>query len=471
MTLSPPAALIGCQEPRVASLPPFRSSAGEDAVDLAASVGLFLDPWQRFVLHHALGERDDTKWSAREVALIVPRQNGKGSILEARELYGLFLGGERLILHSAHEFKTAQEAFLRVRALIDGSDYLSKQVARVRTSHGEEGFELRNGARLRFVARSTGSGRGFSGDAIILDEAYNLSAKAMAALMPTMSARPNPQLWYTSSAGMEESEVLARIRERGSSGGGGRLAYFEWSADPKADLEDWDAWAEANPGLGVRIDVEAVEAEREAMDDESFARERLGIWADALHGQIIDSAAWSALTDRASQPKAPLAFAVDVVPSRQWASIAVAGRRADDRTHVEVVQNDKGTSWVAPRLAELVGKHRPCAVVLNPAGPAGSLIPELESLRVEVQKVGGTDLAQACGGFYDDAMNDRLRHLGYAKLNLAVDAARKRTTSNGAWIWDMRESGVDISQLVSVTLARHGLAVYGQKRPSGVMFL
>ena len=46
-----------------------------------------------------------------EVALIVSRQNGKGSILEALELAALFLDDfippRGLILHSAHEFKTA----------------------------------------------------------------------------------------------------------------------------------------------------------------------------------------------------------------------------------------------------------------------------------------------------------------------------------------------------------------------------
>jgi hypothetical protein len=56
-------------------------------------------------------ERADGKWAAFEVGLNVARQNGKGSILEARELAGLFLLGERLIIHSAHEFATSLEAF------------------------------------------------------------------------------------------------------------------------------------------------------------------------------------------------------------------------------------------------------------------------------------------------------------------------------------------------------------------------
>src|SRR2546423_15374516 len=86
---------------------------------------------------------------------------------------GLFLFGEKLILHSAHEFKTAQEAFRRVLGWIESKDHLRKRVKRIRTSHGEEGIELIDGARLRFVARATGSGRGCAGHCAVRGEAAN----------------------------------------------------------------------------------------------------------------------------------------------------------------------------------------------------------------------------------------------------------------------------------------------------------
>jgi phage terminase large subunit-like protein len=289
LTTSPSVALTGAQRPRVSSYPSFVSSAGQEACELAASAGLVLDDWQQHVLDVSLGERADGKWAAFEVGLVVGRQNGKGAILEARELAGLFLFGEKLILHSAHEFKTAAEAFRRVLSLVQNTPDLEKLVRQVRTSHGDEGIELKNGARLRFVARSTGSGRGFSGDVVILDEAYNLPAQAMGALLPTMAARPNPQVWYTSSAGTDDSEVLARVKDRGAAGSSPRLAYFEWSADPMAELDDEQAWAAANPGLGIRILPEFVEAERSALPEMEFARERLGIWADGRREGRIGS--------------------------------------------------------------------------------------------------------------------------------------------------------------------------------------
>ena len=89
--------------------------------------------WEAFVLAESLNRRGP-KFSAFEVGLLVSRQNGKGAILEARELAGLFLLDERLILHSAHEYKTAAEGFKRVLGLIEGSDMLRRRVKQVRTS-------------------------------------------------------------------------------------------------------------------------------------------------------------------------------------------------------------------------------------------------------------------------------------------------------------------------------------------------
>jgi hypothetical protein len=83
---SAPPDLVGEQRPRICHVPEYVSSAGEEAVDLAAMAGLYLDPWQQFELAHSLGERADGKWAAFEVGTVIPRQNGKDAMLEAREL-------------------------------------------------------------------------------------------------------------------------------------------------------------------------------------------------------------------------------------------------------------------------------------------------------------------------------------------------------------------------------------------------
>jgi hypothetical protein len=167
------------------------------------------------VLEHALGQQADGSWSAPEVALVVPRQCGKSLVLAVRELFGLFVLGERLIFHSAHEFTTSLESFRLLLELIDADDELSGQVKRVSNSHGDEGLELIDGRRIRFRTRTRGGGRGFSADCVVYDEAQMLAETSQAAMLPTLSARPNSQTIYSGTAVDQRSHEHGLVLARG----------------------------------------------------------------------------------------------------------------------------------------------------------------------------------------------------------------------------------------------------------------
>lgn len=451
MTISPPPVLLGSQTPRLLGVPPRVTSAGREAIDLAASAGLHLDPWQAFALDQALGERADGKWSAFEVGLVVPRQNGKGSVLEARELAGLFLFGERLIIHSAHEFKTAKEAFYRMRPLIENTPDLAKRVKQIRQSNEEVSIELMTGARLRYLARNNGGGRGFTGDCIILDEAYALQPGAMAALLPTMSAKSitgNPQIWYTSSAGMSTSTVLAGVRAR--CGESARLCYLEWSAPETAlsDMGNPEHWAQANPGLGIRIDPEFVQSELEAMRDVplEFARERLGIWDQDSQKSVIPSEHWVAIVgDDVAAGTERLTFGLAVTHDRSWSCLVVV----DPSGAIEVIDHQPGTAW-APRAAAERAMRWNATVAVS--GPALTLVPEIEALGAKVHEVGQGDYALGCGLFFDRACDHSIRIRRHSAMDRAVAGARKRSVGDG-YVWDRKSADGDVSALDAATVA------------------
>lgn len=447
--------LVGSQTPRILFKPDSISSAGREAIDLAASAGLFLDPWQQLALDVALGERDDGKWAAFEVALIVSRQNGKNSVLEARELAGLFLFDEQLILHSAHEFKTAKEAFTRICRLIQNNPALASRVKAYPRNPSEFGIDLHTGQRLRFIARSSTSGRGYSADVAIMDEAFKLNSEAMAALLPTLSSRPNPQVWYTSSAAMATSEQLHLVRKRALAGEDKRLAYMEWSAPEDCDPYEKSNWALANPALGYRMELDFIEAEAEALTVEAFRRERLSIPDEMLGEAIIPPGLWDACRDRGSKLDGKLTFAVDMRLDRSSASICVAGRRNDGLIHVEVIDNREGTSWIVPRLQELVKKWRPGQLLLDAGGPAGSILRDLQDLGIEPKLVGMREFAQACGAFYDAVLNNDVRHIGQPTLDVAVSGAVKRKVGD---LWTFNRAGdVDTSPVVASSIAFWGV--------------
>lgn len=462
----------GEQRPRLSHVPEYASSTGGEAIELCEMAGLFLDDWQKFVLTHALGEREDKKWAAFEVGLTVPRQNGKGGILEARELAGLFLLKEPLIIHSAHEFATSLEAFRRLEALIQNTPDLHRRVKPrgYKHSHGEEGIELRNGQRVLFKTRTKGGGRGFTCDCLIYDEDMILAEAAHGATLPTLSARPNPQVWYTGSAVdqtvHEHGVVKSRLRDRALRGNDPSLAYFEWSVegdDPDkvsdTDVSDVGAWSRANPALGIRISAEHVGRELRSMDSRRFAVERLNVgdWPDPEGEGVQLVPNWRELADPHSEVVGDLAFAFDVSPDRSSAAIGVAGYRADHLFHIEVVDHRPGTGWITDRLVGLVEKHGSAAVTCDEKGPAGALIRPLANRGVKVESTNAGEYAQACGHFFDacgveGGDEPELRHLGTTELAKALRGARQRPLGD-AWAWSRKSSSVDITPLVACTLA------------------
>lgn len=467
----------GVQRPRIAHVPEFASGAGREAVELAAAAGLLLDPWQAYVLEQSLGEAPDGTWAATEVGLVVPRQNGKDAVLEARELAALFLFDEMLVVHSAHHFKTAKEHFLRLLGLIEGCPDLMRQVSRVHRSHGEEGITLKSGARMLFFTRTKGGGRGLSAPLLIFNEAMMLPEMALGALLPTQATFPNRQRWFAGSAVdqfvHEDGVVLARVRERGIAGEDPRLAYFEWSVDAESPdaldrraVIDRGEWRAANPGFGIRIPEAAIEDELSSLDRRTFAVERLGVgdWppTSAEAESAFDLTVWDALTDAGFSSAGLMpALAYDVSPDRSWSSVAAAFRGADGRLHAEVVEHRKGTDWVAGRVAELRERHEPLVVMCAGSSPAESLVFQCNEAGVDVEVVSVPDHAKACGHLADLVATRGVAHRGSDELRSAVAGAKAKPLGD-QWLWSRRLSGkVVISPLVAVTLALWGQATLG----------
>lgn len=477
-TLSAPL-LLGSQAPRVESVPPWVTSVGDDAIELATMTGQTLDPWQQNVLRGALGQTASGRFSAPEVGIVVPRQNGKTVIIEVAILSAIYLQNLQIV-YTAHLMSTSRRTRMRIQELIESTPDLDREVKQIRVSNEEQSIELKSGARVDFVARSASSARGWSGDMVFLDEAFAVAEDHMGALMPIMFARPNWQLWYASSAGKPASHVLRRVRQRGIDGDPG-LAYYEWSIDedaykrnPEAVASDPVSWAQANPSFGIRITPETLRLAQRSMDEIEFAREVLGIWDDPSGAPLIDPIAWARLLDPSSQIEGSMVFALDVSPGLVSGAIAVAGYRGDELVHIEITGRDgqldhrAGTDWIVPRVVELQEQWAPAAWVLDPAGPAGALITELTEAGIEVEVVNVRELAQACGAMLKAATSppatSTVRHLGQLSLDEAVRAAKKRDVGDGGWAFGRRITELDISPLVAATLAVHGLSVHGGAR-------
>lgn len=439
-----------------------------EAAELAESAGLHLDPEQLVMLEAFLAAPDQGK-PVFETAVICSRQQGKTWALMAAVLYDLFIAGDRLVVWTAHEFPTARESFNDFLGLIESCSWLSAEVKRVDRTRGEEGFQLKNGAQLRFRARTKAGGRGIAGDKVILDEAFALQDTHMGALIPIMTTRPYGQVRYASSAGLLHSAVLRGLRDRGRPGGDPSLAYAEWAAAEKCSDEacdhdrgrpgcvcdDPEFWRQANPGIARRRSdwADYIANERRALPVGEFTRERMGWWQDPVAGAAdMDMAAWLGRADAKAAPVDPVRVAVDCAPAGTSAAIVVCGADARDVSDpaavLEVVRHERRNRWVVSTLVSMREELGEFSPILDPAGSAGALIPDLEAAGFELDLLSGRESAQACAAFTTGVTEGRLWHRDEQALNAAVAGVRLRPVGD-AFKFSRRDSTVDICTAVA----------------------
>jgi hypothetical protein len=367
------------------------------------------------------------KSAAYETALVVCRQNLKTATFEMAALSWLFLFDEPLVVWSAHEFATSQATLAHMELLILNSDMLRSKTARIIHANGSECIETVWGAKMIFKTRTKTGGRGLSANKVVLDEAFALHSGHMGALLPTMSAKPDPQVLYGSSACLKDSDILHELVERGRPGtdrdwstteplhqvvrGPLATAYLEWCAPPpeiacadgvkcahekpKYDRDDVQIggsvgcgcddpamWELANPSVGIVrpdggvITLDYIRAERKALPIDEFPRERMG-WHDDVEGGStpMPMTKWYDCADKTSAPHAgsPLAIAFAVELDGSAAAVGLAGWRADGLPHGELVEYLPGTDWLLEFLLGVAGRQNPCCTVMDPMGPSGAL--------------------------------------------------------------------------------------------------
>jgi hypothetical protein len=451
--------------PRIRRVEPYERTRGDEAIDVAERLGVELDDHQKQVLLDGCAVDDSGKWLHFEVGECEPRQNGKGVVQEIREITGAFVWAEPLIVHSAHEFFTSAEHFFRIRNLLEDSEF-ERDIKSIRSGHGEEGFILKNGSRIRFRTRTKSGGRGFSCDTLTLDEAMILPEMMVGALIPTLRARPNPQIWYGGSAVdqavHEHGVVFARLRERAREEKTKSVCYFEWGLDfddpddvPEEILHSPEAWAQSNPALNIRIWPHHVLKEIESLDSRTFAVEILGVgsWprTDGSRLSPVKPEEWAGLLDELSVLQDPICLAFDISPERRC-SIAAAGYNAEGFWHVEIVAQYGGTGKLVEKLVQLTEEHDVTEVVCDGYGPSASMVKQLIEADVDVRLMTTAEHGQACGRIVDAVVQRTLRHLGDKSMTDAIKGAATRPLGD-SWAWSRRNSSVDISPLVATTLA------------------
>lgn len=460
------------------------TTAWPRVADKCAEMGVTFDAWQNGIGSIAFGKRKDGKFAATVggVVLSIPRQVGKTFFVGMVVIAICLLYPNTLVLWTAHHNKTTTKTFQTMQGYVRRkkvAPFLKPNRSQgIRTSNGEQEVEFRNGSKIMFGAREFGFGRGFDKvDVEVFDEAQKLSEGALEDMVPAtnqatleggallffMGTPPRPD---------DKGEEFANRRSKAISGKSDNMAYVEFSADNGADPDDRKQWSKANPSFPSRTPIESMERMREQLtDDDSFAREALGIWDAVGSARVIDEKSWNDVADPASMAIERLTLAIDVPPDRSIAAVGLAGRRADGLWHVELDDQRKGVDWVIPWVESRAAKNRLHAVVVD---EMSGLVEKRKNGRhyligsdveVTLAAAEGRDMAIACAKFFDDVIDGSLRHTDQPQTNVALSVARKRPLQGG-WAWNRKDAASDITPVVAETLALWGAQNDNVTRPT-----
>lgn len=359
---------MGCQEPTVRIAPNYQTSDGLKAAKLLKVGGLQLDPWQMDVLDDWLGKTPSGKWASTTCGGSVPRQNGKTLLLQSRATAGMLMYGEEVI-YTAHLQKTATETFEEMREFFEGPK-ICKHVKEIKTALGREQIILKNGARIKFLARTRNGGRGQHGDLLIIDEAQEIDENAQASFLPAISASLNPQTIYTGTPPDPTAPgiVFRGIRKKALDGETSRTSWFEYSVSDIGNVSERERWAACNPALGRRILMSTIESECEQMDPETFARERLGWWSPVITSEVetaIDTDTWNACASMEPKPEGKTAYAVKFAVDGSEAVLCGAVIPKSGPARISLIDRKPagyGTKWLADWLIPRAGMAA-CVVI------------------------------------------------------------------------------------------------------------
>lgn len=363
------AVLLGSQAPSARVAPEYQTSDGYDAARVLQVGGLDLDPWQASMLDDWMARDASGRWAASTCGGSVPRQNGKTALIEGRAAAGMVLFNEQVI-YTAHLQKTATETFEELAAFFD-TEPLKPYVRDIKTALGREQIILKDGARIKFLARTRNGGRGQHGDLLIFDEAQELDENQQASFLPAISASINPQTIYVGTPPDPQAFglVFRGIRERALSRKTERTAWFEFSVPEIGDTGDRLRWAMTNPALGRRILLSTIEGEQEQMEPDTFARERLGWWTPVVVETVehpITKDVWDACKSEELKPEGKTAYGVKFSADGSEVVLCGAVCPAKGQARISMIERRPtglGIRWLADWLNERYEKA--CCVVID----------------------------------------------------------------------------------------------------------
>jgi phage terminase large subunit-like protein len=326
--------------PRDYSLSRFRKFCGR--------LGLKIHPFQAQMLK-------DHFDGVTELVIIIPKKNGKTTLLGALALFHLACfpdTAEVLIVASSRD--QARILFKQAASLVAQADLGSVFV--VKAGYGFIWLAGGNSAGPKIAVRpaEAGTGDGVIPTLALVDELHRhrsldlygvlrdglLGNSRMVTISTAGAGEQNP-LWTVRSRARGLQPFRARAAHSHFRSEDGAFAMHEWSLSDTDDLDDLKVVKRANPAPWITLESLAFRKNSPSMTPERWARFACGIWTYGSH-PLFTAAQWDPLAVDIGGVQMDDDVTVHVCAGRESAAVVLVAPRPDDQVavHARIVKGD-----------------------------------------------------------------------------------------------------------------------------------
>jgi phage terminase large subunit-like protein len=396
---------------------------------------LKLRDWQRDIVH---GLFDDPR--PRHALVAVPRGNGKSTLAAALGLYGLLGDGVEgaQVLCVASDRNQAGIVHRTARRMVELDGRLADRVQ----VYKDRLYVPQTDSVLVPLPAEPGALQGWDPSLAVVDELHVVTDDVYEAMSAAAGKRDRSLVLAISTASGDTDGVMWRLVEQGRASVDPAFYFREYAAPPGCDLDDEDAWAQANPALGDFLHVDALRANVHTLREASFRRYRLGQWVHDVD-TWLPPGTWDACADATRAVAAGAEVVLGFDGSFNGDCTALVAVSVDDTPHVEVVELWERPAaapegWQVPvievedRVREACRRWQVREIALDPFRWARSFqVLAGEGLPCVEFPQSPARMTPATTRFYEAVVNGTLTQSGDARLARHVGNCVVRVDSRG----------------------------------------
>lgn len=266
-----------------------------------AGLPLILAPWQRKHIRRLFGwRRPDGTRRYRRSAWWVPRKNGKSTIAAGMGNYLTFADGEpgAEIYSVATSKDQAEAVFGEAKNMVEASTTLSA----IGTVYKTSIYVPLNGSSYKVLSAKPRTKHGFNVHGVLIDELHAQKDRELYDVLTTAAgSRRQPLEFVISTAGNDVGHFSYEIWEYCKKVISGVFEAPDflpvvYAAEAGDDWQDPEVWKKANPGYGISVKPEYLEAAFEQTKGQpgriaAFKQLHLNLWSQTAEA-LIPIDAW-----------------------------------------------------------------------------------------------------------------------------------------------------------------------------------